>query len=312
MGNCIKINLRCVAAALMTLALTVMQCVATAPAMAEEIPYNLRIGFSRTAFVSVPKDDIKIAVQLLSQKLARKSQVMAESRVYESTIDIERELKSKKVDLVILGSDEFIRIRGHAHLEPVMTTVARSSHEVELLLLARKESGLNSFTDLKNKSIALPSLYSQFGVMYLTWLETLIFKAGAASIGNYFSSVNETRNASQAIMPVFFRKSDVCVVSRQAFEIASELNPQIARDMKTIAHINRLAGGIIAFRQDLPDVLKQKVIKALTTLHEDQEGRQMFMLFQMSKLTPFRPDHLKGTEALYTEHGKLKAKMALK
>jgi hypothetical protein len=45
------------------------------------------------------------------------------------------------------------------------------------------------------------------------------------------------------------------------------------------------------------------------TLHEDPEGQQMFVLFQLSRLTPFRPEYLKGTEALFAEHRKLKARL---
>jgi len=73
-----------------------------------------------------------------------------------------------------------------------------------------------------------------------------------------------------------------------------------------------LVGGIIAFRQDLPEERKQKVKKALMTLHEDQEGRQMFILFQLNSLTPFLPENMIGTDALYAEHRKLKARLMKK
>ena len=79
--------------------------------------------------------------------------------------------------------------------------------------------------------------------------------------------------------------------------------------MKVIARIGRLMGGIVAFRQDLPAERKQKVRQALLTLHEDQEGRQMFMLFQLSRLTPFLPESLARIEALYAEHQSLRTKL---
>jgi ABC-type phosphate/phosphonate transport system substrate-binding protein len=113
-------------------------------------------------------------------------------------------------------------------------------------------------------------------------------------------------------MSVFFRKVDGCVVPRQSFEVTSELNPQIARELKTISRIDRLTGGIIAFRQELPEERKQKIRQALMTLHEDQEGHQMFVLFQLDRLTPFRPEYLKGTETLYAEHKKIKARTVTK
>ena len=153
---------------------------------------------------------------------------------------------------------------------------------------------------------------SQFGNVYSTWIETLIMKDGQGNTDGFFSSMIEVRSSSQAIMSVFFRKTDGCIVPRQAFDITTELNPQIARELKTISRIDRLAGGIIAFRQDLPEDRKQKIRQALMTLHEDQEGRQMFVLFQLDRLTPFRPEYLKGTETLYAEHKRIKSRMVTK
>jgi ABC-type phosphate/phosphonate transport system substrate-binding protein len=270
---------------------------------------HLKIGFSSRAFVNVPREDIRIAVQVLSQKVAKKTVGSAESRIYDTTAEIEKNLKAKNLDVVALTPDEFIQLKAHAPLEPVMVTVAGKSHEVELFLLARRESGLKRFAELKNMTIALPAEISQYSSMYRTWAENLVMKEGAGSLESFFSSLKETRNASQAVMAVFFRKADACVVSSHTFEVMTELNPQIARELKVIASISRLAGGVIVLRQDLPEERKQKVSQALMTLHEDQEGRQMFVLFQLSRLTPFRPEYLRATEALYEEHRSLRARM---
>jgi len=86
------------------------------------------------------------------------------------------------------------------------------------------------------------------------------------------------------------------------------VNPQIGRELKVIARIKGLAGGVLAIRRDLPEERKQRVRQALLTLHEDQEGKQMFVLFQLSRLVPFPPEYLKATEALLDEHH-LKARM---
>lgn len=301
-------HIRFMAGILVHLALVAVS-IPAAPAGADSAPFHLRIGFSSRAFVSVPREDIRIAVQVLSRKLAAKTVGSAESRIYDTSAEVENDLKARRLDVVALTPEEFINLRTHTPLEPAMTTVSGKNHEVELLLLTRRDSGLNGIADLKRRTIALPSRASQFGSTYHIWLETLVMKRGAGSTERFFSSLLETRNASQAIMPVFFRKADACVVSGQAFQVTTELNPQIARELRVMARIKHLAGGIIALRQDLPEERKQKVRQALMTLHEDQEGRQMFVLFQLDRLTPHRPDHLKGLEALHAEHRSLRARV---
>ncbi|NVN89656.1 MAG: PhnD/SsuA/transferrin family substrate-binding protein [Desulfuromonadales bacterium] len=294
------------------LAVLIACCISGSPVAAEIGPFHLGIGFSSRAFANVPKEDIRIAVKVLSEKVARKVVGSAESRVYDSSEDFERDLKAKKLDVMALTPEEFIHLRNRVPLEAAMVTVAQKNLQVDLLLLVRKDSGLNSMADLKKKSISLPALMSQLGSTYHTWLETLVMKEGGDSLETHFSSVKDARNGSQAVMAVFFRSAAAGVASSQAFEVTAELNPQVARDLKVIARIGGLAGGVIALRQDLPEDRKQKVRQALKTLHEDQEGRQMFMLFQLNRLTPFRPEYLKGTESLYAAHRNLKARMARK
>jgi ABC-type phosphate/phosphonate transport system substrate-binding protein len=268
----------------------------------------LKIGFSSRAFVNVPMEDIKIAIQVLSEKVARKTVGPADSRIYGTEAEIENALKSKTLELVATTPDEFIHLRGRTPMEPVMVTVSGKTPELELLLMARKESGINRFRDLKNRGIALPAETSQFGAIYHTWLENMAMREGAGAAAAFFSSIKDTKGASQSLMSVFFRKADACIISRNAFEVANELNPQLSRELKVIASIGKLIGGIVVFRQDLPEERKQKVRKALSTLHEDPDGKQMFVLFQLTRLEEFRPEYLKATEALLAEHSALRQK----
>jgi ABC-type phosphate/phosphonate transport system substrate-binding protein len=269
----------------------------------------LKIGFSSRAFVSVPKEDMRIAVQVLSQKVAKKMVGNAESKVYDNESEIEKAIKAKNLDVVALTSEEFIHLKGPTRLEPVMVTVAGKNPELELLLLARRDNGINHFRDLKNRVIALPGETSQYGSINRIWMETLVMKEGGVS-PERFSSVKETRGASQAVMMAFFRKADACIVSKSAFEVASELNPQLSRELRVITSVGKLTGGIVALRQDLSEERKQKVRRALSTLHEDPEGKQMFVLFQLTRLEEFRPELIKETEAMLAENRELKKRFA--
>jgi len=126
----------------------------------------------------------------------------------------------------------------------------------------------------------------------------------------FFSLVKETKTPSLSLMQVFFRQADACIVTSQVFKLTSELNPQISKELKIIARVDKLAGGIIVIRSDLQADLKQKLVQALRTIHEDQEGRQLLLLFQLSGLIPYRPEYLRATEAFFEEHRKLRHQFA--
>ncbi len=277
---------------------------------AEAGKFHVNIGFSTRAFVNVPREDIRVAVRILSQKVARNTVGSANSQIYDSISDIERDLNAKKLDAVALTPEDFLELSSHTPLDPVMVTATSMGHEVELLLLARKDSHIRTFRELKNRTISIPAKVVQYGNMYFTWAEILLMREGFQSIEGYFSSVSEARTPSRALMQVFFRKADACVVTGQVLELATELNPQIGRELTIIARVGKLAGGIIVFRSDLPEDRKQKLRQALQTLHEDQEGRQLFLLFQLNRLIPYRPEYLRETRLFFDEHRDLKRRVA--
>ncbi len=273
-------------------------------------PFHLRIGFSSRCFVNVPREDIRIALQVLSRKVARKTVGSAESKIYDSPGEIERDLKSGMLDVVALTPEEFIQLRKYRILDPVMTTVSGASHEFRLYLLVRKDGRFGKPADLKMRRISIPSVTSQYGSMFHAWVNTLVMHEGAGTPQAFFSSINETRSGIQALMSLFFRTTDACVVTDQTYNLAAELNPQFTRELMLLASCERLTGGIIAMRNDQPAEQRRRVVQALTTLHEDHEGRQMFVLFQLSRLIPFHPDHLRGVETLYGEQDRLKERLA--
>lgn len=273
-------------------------------------PFHVNIGFSSRAFVNVPPEDVKIAVRILAGKVARNTIGSADSKIYDSPADIEQDFRAKKLDTIALTPDEFIKLENRVLLDPIMVTATSKGHEVELLLMVRKDSGIRSFGDLRNRRLAIAEKESQYANMYSIWLETLIMRKGLSGDARFFSAVTETKKPSQALMQVFFRKADACIITGQLLDLSVELNPQIGRELTVIERLPKLAGGIIAMRRDLPEVYKQRIRQALLTLHEDQEGRQLFLLFQLKKLVPYRPEYMQATEALYAEHRTLRQRNA--
>lgn len=275
------------------------------PCTAETGKFHVNIGFSTKAFVNVPREDIRVAVRILSQKVARNTVGSATSQIYDSLSDIERDLEEKKLDAVALTPEDFLALRQRIPLDPVMVTATSKGHEVKLLLLARKDCPIRSFRELKNRAISIPAKVVQYGNMYFTWIETLLMREGFSNLETFFSSVNEAQTPSRALMQVFFRQADACVVTDQVFDLATELNPQIGRELTVIARVDKLAGGIIVFRNDLQEDRKQKLREALRTLHEGQEGRQLFVLFQLNRLIPYRPEYMQATQLFFDEYRSL-------
>jgi ABC-type phosphate/phosphonate transport system substrate-binding protein len=244
----------------------------------------------------------------LIRKIAWKHFGKSEARYYDNTSEMAADLKSGKVQVLCGPPEEFLELRNRAPVDPILITSSSSGHETELLLLVRKDSGIRSLLALKNKSIVMPHR-NPINSMFHVWIETLLMRNGSGSIATFFSSVKEARTASRGIMPVFFRQADACVVTRHIFNLTSEMNPQIGRELVPIARMSKLSQGIISIDRRLPEEIKGKIRQAFLTLPESPDGKQLLMLFQVSRMVPFRPEYLDATEALFAEHQLLKTRV---
>ena len=265
---------------------------------------KLRIGFTGSVFQDVSNSDIKAAVSVLIQKVAWKHFGKGESHFYETLSDMATDLKNRKIEVFATPVEEFMELRKHLPIEPLLITASDNGTETDLLLLVRKDSGIRTFRDLRGRSIVMPTRNPRCLDIYTAWLETQIMGEGNKTIDTFFSSVKETRTAAKAIMPVFFRQADACVATRQVLDLTAELNPQINRELMIISRKGKLAQGIIAVDRRLSEETKEKLRQAFMTLHQTPEGEQLLMLFKVRKLVPFVPAYMKGTDALYAEHSR--------
>jgi ABC-type phosphate/phosphonate transport system substrate-binding protein len=117
--------------------------------------------------------------------------------------------------------------------------------------------------------------------------------------------VDETNIQSKVVLPVFFRKADACIVTRQVYNLTTELNPQLNNELVIISRKENLIPGVIAVDSRLSREFKNKITHAFVNMLKSVEGKQLLMLFKVNDLIPFDPSYLKGTEALYAEHTKL-------
>ena len=275
-----------------------------------EEDFHFSLGYTGSAYLETTNKDIKAAVSVLIQKIAWKSFGKSEAQYYDNISEMSAALKSGKIQVMCGSPEEFMKLRALSPLDPILITSSGSGYETELLLLVRKDSGIRSLLDLKNKSIVMPARNTSVDNMFQVWIETLLMRAGYSRIETFFSSLKENRSTSRGIMTVFFQQADACVVTRQLFNLASELNPQIGRELVPIARINKLTQGIISINRGLPDNLRERIKQSFLDVTESPEGKQLLILFQISKMIPFRPEYLAATEALFTEHQQLKTKFA--
>lgn len=271
---------------------------------------SLVIGFSSSVLADVDLKDAKAATKLWADVIMRRKNQKVESQaeIYESQASMEAALRAELVDFVWLLPKDFLDTRGRLPIVPVVISTPLKGLLNEFVLLVRRDAGVRSLRDLKNKRLALEVEHD--GSIPLIWLETLLMKEGEAEKPHqFFASIRATRKSSPTVLPVFFGQADACIVARGAFETMVELNPQLGKELQAIATSAPFASAVGSLRTGFYEKYKGQITSSLELLHDDPQGRQILTLFRQGKLVRFNESYLASVASLLKERDALRLKL---
>jgi ABC-type phosphate/phosphonate transport system substrate-binding protein len=255
-----------------------------APAGREE---SLHIAFSSSLFMDVNRTDALAAIKAwaIAGQKERGRTVTTEVQILSGEDAIQETLKNRKADMLALTALEFLKIKNLQDYDPLFVPCIKSKVSQEYIILCHISSGISSLEDLKGKSLLmLTAPHSGFNRI---WLENLLAPKGVHNIDDFFRKITMAEKVSKAILPVFFRQSDACLVAKSSFETMGELNPQLRKELKTLATSPPFLSAVVCLRTDYEPKLKSALIESLETLHQYPHGQQIMTILKIDKLIPF-------------------------
>ena len=255
-------------------------------------------GYTPQIFYEVDLKDAKGLIEtwarLAESKMQGKYTILTVT--FKTMAEAEVALNKKKVDILILIPEEFIRMREKCHLVPIMSAEYGDHFYNDLVMLVHADSGITRIEELLNKSLFIDN--GQQGSIPLKWLDSVLEALSFPNASVFFSKIAVFNKADRALMPVFFGKADASLISRIQYETIKELNPQIGSRLRIVESSPGFVTGIVAVREDLTKTIRNDIVTNLENAHNDPKGQQMLTLFRINKLVPFKPEHLTSVENL--------------
>jgi len=270
-------------------------------------PELLQIGYSSKLIKEVSIGDAQAAMELWTRELARDITIKVQPRpvVYDNLDSIIKAVKRREIALIALTTMDYLIIKDKVPLEPSIVAIRRGSFVGhELVLLVRRDQGITELDHLKGKRFVTFD-GSLLEISYV-WLNSLLRYRHLPERHRFFGSSAEVKKAGQAVLQVFFRQADVCLVNRSAFEAMAELNPQVGKDLVVLFSSDKLLEAVFCLNKYLSSNAKKQVMEAAGRAHKSPVGKQVFTLFKIDNLTPFTPRLLDSTAALLEKNSRLR------
>ena len=249
---------------------------------------NIRMGFYQGARREMSRTDLRSAFSLWSQELATNFKVPVVVTFYEDTETLRQafergEINAVSADAMTLAKNFRINELGEGYS-------VFMPGGWNMLLLAGRESGIQTVADLPGKRIAVLE-DDQAG---LTYLETVCLRHHGRDCDKVFAEIQRLPTNNQAVMRLFFGKADAVLVYRYGFELSRDMNPQLSQRIGPVVAEVPFAGMFYAFFSSRVDAaLRERAVQLIPTLHTYPRGRQLLDIFKMDHLEVASPQELK-------------------
>ncbi len=270
-------------------------------------PAALRFGFSSQIFFAVNENDARAALKNWAQSVGRDLGVSFDPamEIFAGTEAIKDALLHGKVDALTMTTVEYWGLRGAVALGPFIFGRTHGKITEEYLLLVHRDNPAARLADLRGRSVAV--LGGARASLAAVWLETLLLEDTLGPAGNFWGKTVQSGKLARVVLPVFFRQIDACIVTREGFRTMSELNPQVGRQLKVLAHSAALVPTVFCFRADLLSPFRDNLIAGIGRFADSPAGRQTLTLFQSDHLEVRPVAELDAACALLDRHQRLLA-----
>jgi phosphonate transport system substrate-binding protein len=274
-------------------------------AAGQEKDHPFRFGYSTLLIQNASENDSRAAMRIWVETLVKEDALRAEptAQAYKDLGLMSTALQNGELDGVAVTTSELLKLQEHVKFNRFVFGVTDGSIFEEYLLLVHARSGINGLEDLRGRSINL--LRNQRMSLALPWLDTLLLEKGLKPTRDFCGQLNETMNLTKTVLPVFFRQTDICLVTRKGFNTMIELNPQVGKELRILATSVQFATGGFFFRAGYPKAEQDRFVAEVARVQESLTGQQILTVFQMDRLNEYPASVLDSAIELINRHQQL-------
>ena len=222
-------------------------------------------------------------------------------QITNSTNQIIQVFENHLVHSVALTLAEYFEVSRRVQVDDFLVGTVNGDIYCEYLLLVRRDSGIKNLPDLKGRSLSLfdnPSM-----CLSVPWLDVFLSQNGlGTTTAAFFGKMPRNVKLSPAVLRVFFRQDDACLVTRNGYNTLLELNPQLGNHLQILASSSRFITTLFCFLSDSMNSSYDSLANSMLKLDESPTGKQILMMFKTEKLVRIKASDLEPALELLAQH----------
>jgi len=237
------------------------------------------VGAFVTSLIGASSRDTEIGVSLMLEEVANELGWIIDVEMYDDVERYQADLYAGAVDLAVGSPSQLLSVYDEISPEKLFLFHLHNKSTRRFAILVSKRSGKTDIASLKGSRLLVPRGTDIGGI----FLEAELSRNSLGAVRDHFADVNLVENYDDAISRVFFGQADAALVTRTAYELAGELNPQIPENTRIVAESLELITAM-TFPVAMPAAQIEPFSAMMLSMHERPRGRSLLKLFGCDSL----------------------------
>jgi len=226
--------------------------------------------------------------KFITDYLSEKMQMNVTVEIMAHYGEISDAFMAGQADAGFFGSFSYVLTHAKAGIEPIARPLwLNGSSTYRGYIFVRKDSGIETVEEMKNKSLVLVDKATTAGYIF----QLYYFKYySITDLEDYFSKISFARSHDAAAWAVYTGEADIGGAKNHIFNSLKEEFPDFRETMQIIAESPEVPSNGLAVRKDLNPAVKLRLKTLLLHLHENSDGQEVLRNFGALKFVETTDD----------------------
>lgn len=268
---------------------------------------NLRVGTIAYANHNMSHAETDAALKIYIEEFRKRflklgiKKIAIDYRTYESSEAMEQDIIKGKVNVLIVVTTDFYKFGNKSSYESIITSVTSPKSKFEnYILITNSDAG--NLSQIVSDGIQISTFTPH--QLKTMWIKLFLFEKNKTKKINLIETQFSEANI---ILSLFFGKTKNAVVSRSAFDLVCELNPQVKGKIKVVAESQNLVNTFMVYKKSVDtDMDMINVLTSVTKdLKNDPVGKQILSLFRIDRMELLSMEEIRLTENLINKYNSI-------
>jgi ABC-type phosphate/phosphonate transport system substrate-binding protein len=227
------------------------------------------------------------------------------SQFYTSIEELISNYSKNQLDMIVMPLADYYENKDVLRKISKNYWTATFSNEefTQFYLITQIDSNINSIKDISNKKISL-ELYDKEPEV---WINKLTLLNNKKSIESISSKIIKEGKESTVLLNVFFKKTDLAVVSSETWDDMIKSNPSISKKLKIIEKSEKNNIPFVGFfHKNVQEKKMNDFFKVTGNIEKSVRSEELMTLLKFKKFFKIDDLYLSKMEIYYTEYFELR------